>query len=71
MIKNSSSFEALKPNLTKHEIASSGGLKWVKVAISGTKCVDLTENSIKVLGVFYLYNEILKMDNFFDNYKKY
>ena len=49
-----SSFMGLKPNLSKCEVAEIGVLKGVKVAICRIKCVDLTKEAIKILGVFFL-----------------
>ena len=35
------------------------------MAVCAIKCADLTKDSIKTLGVFYLYNEKLKMGKVF------
>ena len=47
-----SSFTPLKPNLCKCEVAGIGALKGIKVEICGIKCIDLTKDAIKILGVF-------------------
>ena len=48
-----SSFTGLKPNLSKCEICGIATLKGVKVSIYGIKCIDLTKEAIKILGVFF------------------
>ena len=49
----------LKPNLSKCEIAGIGLLKGVKVAVCGVKCIDLTKDAIKILGIFFHTIKIL------------
>ena len=51
-----SSFSGLRPNFTKCEIAGIGVLKSVNVALCGMKCLDLTKECIKILGVHISYN---------------
>ena len=60
-----SSFTGLKPNLSKCEVAGMGALKGVKVAICGIKCIDLTKEAIKILGVFFSYDKNLLHENNF------
>ena len=43
-------FSGLKANIEKCEIAGIGSLKEVKEPVRGLKCVDLANNSIKILG---------------------
>ena len=50
-----SSFTLLKPNLCKCEVAGIGALKKIKVEIYGIKCIDLTKDAIKILGVFIFF----------------
>ena len=50
----------LRPNLSKCEIAVIGSLKDPKVALCGLKSLDLTKESIKILGVHISYNEKLQ-----------
>ena len=52
-----SGFSVLRPNFTKCEIAGIGVLKSVTVALCGMKCLDLTKECIKVLGVHISYKE--------------
>ena len=44
-------FSGLRPNLSKCQIAGIGVLKDAKVALCGLKSVNLTKESIKILGV--------------------
>ena len=60
-----SSFTGLKANLYICEVAGIGALKEVKVAICGTKCIDLTKEAITILGVFFSYDENLQLENNF------
>ena len=54
--KNFSLFSGLKPNLDKCEVAGIGLLKGVKMAVCGMNCIDLTKETIKILGVHFSYN---------------
>ena len=58
-------FSGLRPNLTKFEIAGIGVLKDANVALCGLKSVDLTKESIKMLGVHLSYNEKLQNELYF------
>ena len=53
-------FSGLKPNLTKCEIAGIGALKGVQVAVCGTRCIDLCNEAIKILGTYFSYNSRIK-----------
>ena len=44
------------PNFTKYKIAGIGILKTVNVALCGMKCLDLTKERNKELGVHISYN---------------
>ena len=55
-----STLSGLKPNKSKWEIAGSGALKAVKLALCGMECVDLMFNAIKILGVYYSYEKNLE-----------
>ena len=48
---------SLKPNYEKCEIAGTGVLKSVKVAVCGMKCVDLCKDTIRITGVHFSYNK--------------
>ena len=51
-----SSVSGLKPNMTKCEFAGIGVLKGVIKAVCGMKCIDLTNETIKILGIHFSYN---------------
>ena len=50
-------FSSLKPNLSKCEIAGVGVLKGVKLGLCVMKCINLKDETIKILGVHFSYNE--------------
>ena len=52
-------FSGLKPNLSKREITGIGVLKGVQVAVCGMRCVDLKNDTLKILGTHFSYNEKL------------
>ena len=60
-----SSFTCLKPILSTYEEAGIGTLKGVKVLICGIKCIDLTKEAIKILGVLFSYDKYLQFENNF------
>ena len=62
-----SSFTGLKPNLSKCEVAGIGLLKGLKEAVCGIKCIDLTKDAIKILGIFFPYNKNIELEQ---NFKK-
>ena len=68
IFKHFSQFSGLKPNKSKCEIAGIGALKGVKVTLCGMRCVNLYEDTIKILGIHYSYNKQLENDK---NFKKY
>ena len=53
-------FSGLKPNLRKSEIAGIGALKRAQVAVGGLRCIDLNNDTLKILGSHFSYNEKLK-----------
>ena len=65
IFKHFSQFSGLKPNKSKCEIAGIGVLKGVKVALCGVRWVNLHEDTIKILGIHYLYNKQLQNDEKF------
>ena len=42
-----------------------GTLKRVKMAVCGIKCIDLTTETIKTLGVYFSYNQKLQIQKDF------
>ena len=55
-------FSGLKPNLSKCEITCIGVLKEVQVAVCGMRCADLKNDTLKILGIHFSYNEKLKKE---------
>ena len=51
-----SKFSGLRLNILKCEVAGKGSLKGVKMAVCGIKCIDLTTETIKILGAHFSYN---------------
>ena len=66
-LKLFSDFSGLKPNTTKCEVAGIGVLKGVQVTVCGIKCIDLRNEAIKILGVYFSYNQKIKDDKNFYN----
>ena len=63
-----SKFSGLKPNKSKCEIAGIGALKRVQVAICSMRSIDLVSNIVKILGIYYSYNEKLEIQ---ENFKRH
>ena len=59
-----SDFSGLKPNTTKSKIAWISVLKGVQAAVCGMRCIDLRHEAIKVLGMYFSYNQKIKDQNF-------
>ena len=55
-----SKFSGLKSNTLKCEVVGIVSLKGVKTAVCGIKCIDLTTETINILGVHFSYNQKLK-----------
>ena len=66
-VKLFSDFSGLKPNTTRCEVAGIGVLNGVQVAVCGMKCTDLINETIKVLGAYFSYNQKIKDDKNFYN----
>ena len=63
-------FSGLNANFSKCEIAGLGSLKGVLEAVCGLKSINLTTDTIKILGVHFSYNSTLKVqNNFLDTVK--
>ena len=60
-----SHFTGLKWDLRKSEIAGIGVLKGVQVAVCGMCCIDLNNDTLKILGTHYSYNKIMKEEKYF------
>ena len=57
-----SNISGLKPNKRKYEIAGIGVLNEVQVALCGMKCVNLINETVKILAVHFSYNKNLEQD---------
>ena len=64
--KTFSKFSRLKPNILICEVAGIGSLKEVKMAVCGIKCIDLTTETINILGVQFSYNQNLQTQRKFE-----
>ena len=53
-------FSGLKPSLKKSEIGGIGALKGVQVAACYLLCIDLSNDTLKILGTHFSYNKKLK-----------
>ena len=58
----------LKPNKSKCEIAGIGVLKGVQMGLCGMECVNLKNDTIKIVGIHFSYNRSLEND---ENYRRY
>ena len=64
-------YSGLKPNWSKCEIAGISVLKGVSMELCGMECIDLTNNSVKILGIHFSYNKkIENEENFIKLIKK-
>ena len=50
-------FSGVKPNLIKSEIAVTGILRGVQVAVCSRRCIDLNNDTLKILGTHFSYNK--------------
>ena len=64
-------YSGLKLNKSKCKIAGIGILKGVSMELCGMECIDLTKNSVKILGIHFSYNKkIENEENFIKLIKK-
>ena len=68
MFDKFSLFSGLKTNNVNCEIADIGFKKGVKMALCGMDCIDLTEDVIKILGIYFSYNKKLEQEKNFLNH---
>ena len=66
-----SDFSGLKPDLSKCEITGIGLLEGVQVAVCGMRFVDLKNETLKILGTHFSYNEKLRGKQLLHDYNKY
>ena len=62
-----STFSEVNANKSKCEIAGSGALKGIELALCGIECTVMIFNVIKILGVYYSYNQNLENQENFIN----
>ena len=55
-------FSGIKPNFKKSEIAGIGALKGVQVTVCGLRRINLNNDTLKILGTDFSYNEKLKKE---------
>ena len=60
-----SDFSGLKPNTTKCQIAGIGVLKEAQAVVCGMRCIDLRNEYIKILGIYFSYNQKINNEQFF------
>ena len=59
------SFSGLKPNKKKCKIAGIGVLNRVQMTLCDMKCVNLNNETVKILGVHLSYNKNFEQDKNF------
>ena len=65
-------YSGLKPNHKKCEISGIGVLKNMKVAVCGMKCTDLCNDTIRITGIHFSYNnEKRNKKNFLESITKF
>ena len=63
-----SNISGLKPNKIKCEIEGIGVLNGIQVALCGMKCVNLNNETVKILGVHFSYNKNLEQNKIFSGH---
>ena len=58
-------YSGLKSNFKTSEIAGIGALKGVQVAVCGLRCIDLNNDTLKIVGTHFSYNEKLQEEKNF------
>ena len=61
-------FSGLKISNVRCEVAGIGDKKGVKMALCRIECIDLTDDVIKILSIYFSYNEKLKQEKNFLNH---
>ena len=64
------SFSCLSGDMSKCDIADIKSLKWVKIAVCGTKNVDLTKESIETTRISFSYDVAIPKKLSFLKYKQ-
>ena len=68
MFDKVSLFSGLKINNAKCDIAGIGVKKGLKMALCGMECIDLTDDLIKILGIYVSYNKKIEQEKYFLNH---
>ena len=68
MFDKFSLFSGLKTNNARCEVAGIGVRKGVKMALYGMECIDLTEDVITVLVIYFSYNKKVELKKNFLNH---
>ena len=55
-----SDFSGLKANTTKCKIAGTDVLKGIQSTVCRMKCIDLRNEAVKILGVYFSYNQKIR-----------
>ena len=63
-------YSGLKSSKSKCEIAGIDVLKEVSVELCGMECIDLTKNSVKILGIHFSYNRKIENEENFVKFVK-
>ena len=63
-----SNFSGLKTNRIKYQIAGIGVLNGVQLALCGIKCVNLNNETVKILGINFSYNKNIEQDKTFSEH---
>ena len=59
------SYFYLLPYKSKCEVAKIGAMKGAKLVLCGMKCTDSRLNTVKILGIHFLYNKKIEKDENF------
>ena len=65
-----SKISGLKTNKSKCEIVGIGALKGVRVVLCGMQCINLNEQTVKILGMHFSYNKKLQEEKTFNHIAK-
>ena len=68
MFDKFSLFSGLKTNNVKCKIAGIGVKKGVKLAFYGMECIDLSDDVIKIVGIYFCYNQKIEQEKSFLNH---
>ena len=63
-----SNISGLKPNKSKCENSGIGALKGVRVALCGMQCINLNEETVKILEIHFSYKKKLEKEKYFNNH---